>query len=76
MVQVFRNGVKRFQDVKNPGVWFHRLFKLVKTCNLCRPDLATEPLMNVLVTDCNNDVPVKTAPKTKRRQPRNPDRSC
>ena len=69
-------GVKRFQDDKKYGVWFDRLFELVKTRDLCRPDLATEPLMNVPVTDCNNDVPVKTAPKTKRRQHRNPDQSC
>ena len=36
-------GVKRFQDDKKYGVWFDRLFELVKTCDLCRPDLATEP---------------------------------
>ena len=49
-------GVKRFQDDKNYGVWFDRLFELVKTRDSCRPDLATEPLMNVPVTDCNDDV--------------------
>ena len=49
-------GVKRFQDEKNYGVWFDRLFELVKTRDSCRPDLATEPLMNVSVTDCNDDV--------------------
>ncbi|CAH3159164.1 unnamed protein product [Porites lobata] len=49
-------GVKRFQDDKNYGVWFDRLFELVKTRDSCRPDLATEPLMNVSVTDCNDDV--------------------
>ena len=48
--------VKRFQDDKNYGVWFDRLFELVKTRDSCRPDLATEPLMNVPVTDCNDDV--------------------
>ena len=47
-------GVKRFQDDKNYGVWFDRLFELIKTRDSCRPDLATEPLMNV--TDCNDDV--------------------
>ncbi|XP_067049665.1 uncharacterized protein [Acropora muricata] len=68
-------GVKRFQDDKNYGVWFDRLFELVKTRDSCRPDLATEPLMNVPVTDCNDDdhpstqlfVPVKTAPKKRKR---------
>lgn len=49
-------GVKCFQDEKNYGVWFDRLFELVKTRDSCRPDLATEPLMNVSVTDCNDDV--------------------
>ena len=49
-------GVKRFQDDKNYGVWFDRLFELVKTRDSCRPDLATEPLMNVPVTDCKDDV--------------------
>ena len=49
-------GVKRFQDDKNYEVWFDRLFELVKTRDSCRPDLATEPLMNVPVTDCNDDV--------------------
>ena len=49
-------GVKRFQDDKYYGVWFDRLFELVKTRDSCRPDLATEPLMNVAVTDCNDDV--------------------
>ena len=48
-------GVKHFQD-DNYGVWFDRLFELVKTRDSCRPDLATEPLMNVPVTDCNDDV--------------------
>ena len=48
-------GVKRFQD-DNYGVWFDRLFELVKTRDSCHPDLATEPLMNVPVTDCNDDV--------------------
>ena len=48
--------VKRFQDDKNYGVWFDRQFELVKTRDTCRPDLATEPLMNVSVTDCNDDV--------------------
>ena len=43
-------GVKRFQDEKNYGVWFDRLFKLVKTRDSCPPDLATEPLVNVPVT--------------------------
>lgn len=79
-------GVKRFQDEKNYGVWFDRLFELVKTRDSCRPDLATEPLMNVSVTDCNDDVdneeqdlakdhpsaqlfvPVKTAPKKRKRR--------
>jgi len=74
-------GVKRFQDDKNYGVWFDRLFELVKT-----RDLATEPLMNMPVTDCNDDVdnedqdldkdhpstqpfvPVKTAPKERKRK--------
>ena len=49
-------GVKRFLNDKNYGVWFDRLFELVKTRDSCRPDLATEPLMNVPVTDCNDDV--------------------
>ena len=49
-------GVKRFQDDKNYGIWFDRLFELVKTRYSCRPDLATEPLMNVPVTDYNDDV--------------------
>ena len=48
--------VKHFQDDKNYGVCFDRLFELVKTRDSCRPDLATEPLMNVPVTDCNDDV--------------------
>ncbi|CAH3171143.1 unnamed protein product [Porites lobata] len=79
-------GVKRFQDDKNYGVWFDRLFELVKTRDSCRPDLATEPLMNVPVTDCNDNVdnedqdlakdhtstqlfvPVKTAPKKRKRK--------
>ena len=79
-------GVKRFQDEKNYGVWFDRLFELVKTRDSCRPDLATEPLINVSVTDCNDDVdneeqdlakdhpsaqlfvPVKTAPKKRKRR--------
>ena len=79
-------GVKRFQDEKNYGVWFDRLFELVKTRDSCRPDLTTEPLMNVSVTDCNDDVdneeqdlakdhpsaqlfvPVKTAPKKRKRR--------
>ena len=29
-------GVKRFQDDKNYGVWFDRLFELVKTRDSCR----------------------------------------
>ena len=49
-------GVKRFQDDKDYGVWFDRLFELVKTRDSCRPDLATERSMNVPVTDCNDDV--------------------
>ena len=48
--------VKRFQDDKDYGVWFDRLFELVKTRDSCRPDLATEPSVNVPVTDCNDDV--------------------
>lgn len=79
-------GVKRFQDDKDYGVWFDRLYELVKTRDSCRPDLATEPSINVPVTDCNDDVddedqdldrdqpstqlfvPVKTAPKKKKRK--------
>ena len=49
-------GIKHFQDDKNYGVWFDRPLELVKTRGSYRPDLATEPLMNVPVTDCNDDV--------------------
>ena len=49
-------AVKRFQDDKDYGIWFGRLFELVKTRNSCRPDLATEPSINVPVTDCNDDI--------------------
>ena len=49
-------GVKRFQDDKNYRVWFDRLLELVKTSDSCRPDLAMEPLMNVPVTNCNDEV--------------------
>ena len=49
-------GVKRFQDDKNYGVWFDHLFESVKTHDSCHPDLATEPLMNMPVTNCNNEV--------------------
>jgi len=49
-------GVKRFQDDKDYGVWFDGLVELVKTRDSCRPDLATEPSINVPVTACNDDV--------------------
>ena len=37
------SGIKRFQDSKNYGLWFDKLFALVKTRDSCRPDLAIEP---------------------------------
>jgi len=46
-------GVKRFQDDKDYRVWFNHLFK---THDACRPDLATEPSINVPVNDCNDDI--------------------
>ena len=49
-------GVKRFQDDKNYGVWFDHLFESVKTRDSCHPELATEALMKVPVTDCNDEV--------------------
>ena len=44
-------GVKRFQYDKDYGVWVDRLFEFVKTRDLCRPDLATVPSINVSMTD-------------------------
>ena len=48
--------VKRFQDDKDYGVCVDRLFELVTTRDSCCPDLATEPSINVPVTDCNDDI--------------------
>ena len=42
------------QEDKNYGVWFDLLFELFKIRDSFRPDLATEPLVNVPVTDCND----------------------
>lgn len=53
------NEVKQFQDDKNYGVWFNRLFDLVKTRDSCHSDLAREPLMNVPVTNSNDDVDIE-----------------
>ena len=36
-------GIKRFQEEKGYGVWFSKLFELVKTRDFCQPQLAIEP---------------------------------
>ena len=36
-------GIKRFQEECGFGKWFNMLFSLVKSGDLCRPELALEP---------------------------------
>ena len=36
-------GVSRFQEKKNYGLWFPRLFALVKTRDSCQPERSVEP---------------------------------
>ena len=36
-------GIRRFQDEKNDGPWFNKLFGLVKTRDSCQPEQAIEP---------------------------------
>lgn len=46
-------GIKRFQEDKGYGAWFHKLYDIVKTRDSCQPEQAIEPSAHQFVRNEN-----------------------
>ena len=43
LTQKAATGIKRFQEYRGFGKWFHALLEVVRTWDSCRPEWAQEP---------------------------------
>ena len=50
------SGIKRLQEERGYGAWFHQLFSLVKTRDSCQPEQAIEPDNEVSYIEDNSSI--------------------